>query len=123
MKNTISLWVALAFAGMSLFAQEAISGRIEGWDMGKGEVIGGVRAPVVLGSVEADGTFTIPLRADYLSEVRQQIEEENKESTSGWTSSLVTLDRAFGCRSGDVDFVDADQPVSAVSTLGMRTSL
>jgi hypothetical protein len=119
MRNYIALLIALVFTGGNFYAQEAISGRIADWDMGKGEVIGGLRTPVVLGSVEADGSFTIPLKADYLSEVRKQIAEDNKASTADWTSSLITLDRAFGCSSGGVEFLDADQPVSAVSTMGL----
>ena len=113
------LGIALLFSTTSVMAQEAITGTIPNWSMGEGQVIGGLRAPVIMGAVAADGTFSIPLKEDYLTEVKVQMEQENAESTSDWTSSLITLGRAFGCNSETLKSENADQPVSAVSTMGM----
>ncbi|MDM9630044.1 hypothetical protein [Robiginitalea aurantiaca] len=119
MKNRIILLIALIFSGGIMFAQEAISGQIADWSNGNGDVIGGLRAPVILGSVASDGTFAIPLNADYLSVVKKQLEASKKESSSDFSTSLIKLDRAFGCSSENMEFTDTDQPVSALSTLGM----
>jgi len=113
------LGLALLLSTTSIFSQQAISGNIPDWTKGEGEVIGGLRTPVVMGSVGSDGTFIIPLKQDYLKEVEMQIRAENAASSSDWTSSLITLGRAFGCSSETLKSENADQPVSAVSTMGM----
>jgi hypothetical protein len=113
------LGIALLFSTTSIFAQEAITGNIPDWSLGEGEVIGGFKTPIIMGTVTADGTFAIPLKENYMNEVKLQIEQENRESTSGWTSSLLTLGRAFGCSSETLKSENADQPVSKVSTMGM----
>lgn len=119
MKKPVFTLAVLFISGMTVLAQEAINGTMPDWAMGECEVIGGIREPVILGSVASDGNFSIPLKADYLTEVKMRMEASQKEATSGFTSSLLNLDRAFGCSSGDVEFENANQPVSGISTLGM----
>lgn len=111
--------LVLALFGVMTSAQEAISGNIPDWSLGEGEVIGGFRAPVIMGSVGSDGTFSIPLKENYLKELEMQIKAENAEPSADWSSALITLGRAFGCNSENLKSENADQPVSGVSTLGM----
>ena len=119
MKNSIVLLVALILNGWAVQAQESIKGQIADWSSGKGDVIGGLRTPVIMGRVEDDGQFAIPLKENYIQVVKKQMEESEKVSTSDFSTSLLSLDRAFGCNSENMEFEDADQPVSGISTLGM----
>jgi hypothetical protein len=72
-----------------------------------------------MGSVETDGTFSIPLKEDYLTQVKMHMEENNKGSSADWRSSLTRLNQAFGCSSGSLEIENGDQPVTGISTMGM----
>ncbi len=115
-KNASILFMTLL--ALSLSAQNAIKGSISDWNKGKGDVIVGMMEPTVIGSIDESGAFTIPLQPNFLDDVKKQIEEENKNSKNGWTSSLMTLEKVFGCYNDTLQVVNGDQPISKLTQMG-----
>jgi hypothetical protein len=108
--------LALTF---TLNAQESIRGTIPGWSLGKGEVVTGLREPIVVGSVDAAGTFVIPLRPDFMETLKIQVESDDPEKSGGWKSSLLSLRQVFSCYGEDIEVVNGNQPVTRMSSMGV----
>lgn len=118
MKQLLILAV-LAALPLQIRSQEAIQGSIPDWSLGPGEVVSGLREPVVVGAVNPDGTFTIPLRSDFLETIKAQVDAEDPEKSGGWRSSLLTLRQVFSCYGEDIEVVNGGQPVTRMTSMGL----
>jgi len=111
-----TLFLSFFAAYQILLAQEVFTGTLESWDMGKGDIVTGMREFMVIGSVDEEGVFTIPLDDDYLEKVKELIQKTNENSD--WKASLMSIQRAYGnCRDGDVELTNGEQPLMALSTM------
>ena len=84
MLKRLMILVVIATLPVLTHSQETIQGTLPDWSLGSGEVVSGLREPVVVGSVDEDGTFTIPLRSDFLATIKAQVEAEDPEKGGGW---------------------------------------
>lgn len=113
-----NLFVTLIFSffmfNISL-AQSTIDGKLKGYDQGTAQIITGMRQPIVIGTVKKNGKFSITLDDNYLNKVKASVAAENSDDDQ-WTTSLMTLDRAFGnCNDGDIKIENGDQTVIKLS--------
>jgi hypothetical protein len=111
--------VVIATLPVLTHSQETIQGTLPDWSLGSGEVVSGLREPVVVGSVDEDGTFTIPLRSDFLATIKAQVEAEDPEKGGGWRSSLLTLRQVFSCYGENIEVVNGGQPVTRMTSMGV----
>ena len=111
--------VLLLLFSVTLNAQEAVSGTIPGWTLGKGEVVTGLREPIVVGSVDEEGTFVIPLRPDFMETLKIQVDSDDPEKSGGWKSSLLSLRQVFSCYGEKLEVGNGNQPVTTMSSMGV----
>lgn len=119
MTKQVFALLASAVLHSSVFAQGAITGSIPQWSLGTGEVVTGLMEPMVVGSVDADGNFSIPLKPGFMEEIRKQVEQQNAGASEGWTSSLLTVGQVFSCYGEGLEVVNADQPMTRMTTMGV----
>lgn len=98
--------------------QQSVTGSLPNWDYGSGNVFTGLMKPTVLGSVDDKGNFEIPLKPDYLTEVKEQIARENADESNKWKSSLMTLEKTYNCYAETVEVVNGEQHFTGLSTMG-----
>lgn len=114
----IILASCLLYFSIDARAQDEFSGQIEGWVPAvDAQVIAGMRVPYEIGKITADGSFSIPLESDFLEQTQKRMEAEN-QGDSKWTASLMSLEKAFSCMSGDLQMSGASQPMVKLSSFG-----
>lgn len=113
-------YVLTALLSTGALAQGSISSTIPGWPGGSGQVgtMSMMGPPEVLGTVDENGTVEIPLKADFLSEVREKLKEANASASDGWTASMNTLGKSFSCGASDLEVVNGDQPITGFPGMG-----
>ena len=73
----IATLLVLALFQMQLFSQEAITGNIPDWSLGSGEVVTGLTKPIVVGSVDQGGNFSISLKPDFMETIKKEVEAQD----------------------------------------------
>lgn len=122
MKNIHLFLLALIIFTGPVHGQETISGHIEGWTQGTGELYTGVFSLTQVGAIDAKGDFEIPLKPDYLSEVKKQMEAENSNPDRKFSSQLMTLGESCQCAKGTVELVNGDQEITTLAILGFMVA-
>ncbi|MBO0330435.1 hypothetical protein [[Muricauda] lutisoli] len=117
MKKT-ALLLPLLLIGQFVLAQQDFTGTIPDWEVGSGDIITGLMQPKVIGSVDDQGNFKIPLNPNFLDYVKKELEEENKKDNDGWTASLMTVDKLFNCFGDSLMVENGNQPISRLSQMG-----
>ena len=118
MRNTVLLFTTLAIFTLQGRAQETISGSIDGWSQGAGEVYSGVFTLTEVGSIDDSGNFEIALKPGYLAEVKKKMEAENSNPDRKFTSQLMTLGESCQCAQGNVELVNGDQELTTLAVFG-----
>ncbi len=118
MKNVCTLLLSLVFA--STMGQEMIQDKISDYSDGPGVIVTGFGTPLEIGAIEADGSFSIPLKDDFKKYIQESLEAQN-QSSSDWKTSLPTLERAFGDCNGNVVYQGGQQTMIEITTGGMFT--
>ena len=109
---TLLLFFALAAPAP---AQTVFEGKMEGYDRGPARFAAGLMQPFPIGSVAADGTFSIPLDTTFLQKLEASAQTED-DDPDGWKVRLKTLDRAFGrCRSDTIAITNGSQRIVQLS--------
>lgn len=103
------------------FSQSVFKGTLDEWNGDTGEIIVGFMDPTIIGHVDNAGHFEIPLVLDYLEEAKKQVEDENKNSKDGWSTSLITLEKAFSCYTDSLSIQNGDKPIGKLSMMGVFT--
>jgi hypothetical protein len=99
--------------------QEAIEGQVTDYTNGKAEIVGGIRTPIPIGTINEDGTFIIPLDKSYKDQLIASIETHN-ESRSDWKTTLPSVERSYGnCTTGSISIEGGDQIMIGIGTFGM----
>ena len=118
MRNTVLLFTTLAIFTLQSRGQETISGSIDGWSRGAGEVYAGVFTLTEVGSIDDSGNFEIALKPGYLAEVKKKMEAENSNPDRKFTSQLMTLGESCQCAQGNVELVNGDQELTTLAVFG-----
>ncbi|MGB5507768.1 hypothetical protein [Robiginitalea sp.] len=118
MNNTVLLLLTLVIFTSQSRGQETLSGSIEGWTQGEGEVYTGVFSLTEVGSIDALGNFEIPLKPGYLSEVKEKMAAENSDPERKFSSELMTLGESCQCAEGNIELVNGDQELTTLAILG-----
>jgi len=116
-KNTIVSCLLLFIISSSALSQESFRGKLENYDKGKADIVTGMMGFIEVGEITPDGTFIIPLPEDFLQQMQTQIEKENAESKN-WSSKMLSLKEAFSCSGDSMEYMNADQPVAKLFTMG-----
>lgn len=100
-----------------LNAQDVFEGTINNYEKPSSKILTGMMMPFEIGTVDQNGTFSIPLDEDFLNVLEESIEKENQNS-NGWSTSMLTTGRMFSCSDGDVEVTNTELPIANLSTNG-----
>jgi len=114
----ILLALLILFTGVQLNAQQSVTWSLPDWEYGSGTIFTGLMKPTAVGTVDESGNAEVPLKSDYLSEVKEQVARENADDSNKWKSALLTLDKFYNCHTETVEIVNGDQPFTGLSTMG-----
>lgn len=116
MKTTF-LSFALLFICLSLNAQNSLSGTLADWNNPKADIITGMQKPITIGNVDDTGNFTIALNDTLVKTLLQDIEDQNN-SSSDWKTSLMSIEKSFGCHSETVEISNGEQAILSLTVFG-----
>lgn len=97
--------------------QDVFEGTIQNYNQPAAFVTAGMMVLFEIGTVDADGSFSIPLNDDFINKMKNSIEQDN-ENMDDWTAQLITTGRMFNCSSGNVDVTNKDLPIIKLSSYG-----
>ncbi len=118
MKYLFSVLILLSAIFIAV-GQDNIEGTIKDYSSGEGQVISGIAAPIIIGEISEEGTFTIPLTNDYKEQLLASIETKNSGS-SDWKTSIPTIQRSYGsCANGKLAISGGEQTAISLTTIGM----
>lgn len=98
-------------------AQGVFEGTIQNYDKSAASVAAGMMVPFEIGKVDEDGSFSIPLNDDFITNMKNSVEQDN-ENADGWSTQLLTTGRVFRCSNGDVEITNEDLPIINLSSNG-----
>ncbi|MEL0457549.1 hypothetical protein WJN01_15015 [Flavobacteriaceae bacterium SZ-1-7] len=114
--NKIPLYITL-FLINSAIAQQTIKGKIDNYQSGEAEFILPVREPKAIGTIKANGKFTIELEDDMASEVTESQNKANAESQELRIKNN-SVHEAFYCDSEEVKTTNGDLELESVTMQG-----
>jgi len=116
MKNIFLVILISTITFNDIYCQRTFEGRVESYNQGNADIATGMVEPIVIGSINSKGEFSIPLDDNYIIQLKETISKENADNDQ-WSTKLMTLDRAFGnCGNGAVTIENGDQPIIKLST-------
>ena len=118
MKYFFSVLTILSVIFISV-GQDTIEGTIPDYTSGEGQVISGLAAPIIIGEISEEGSFTIPLTGEYKDQLLSSIETKNA-GRSDWKTSIPTIEKSYGnCANGKLDITGGEQTAISLTTIGM----
>lgn len=115
-KRNIVLSLLFLFLSVNLVpGQRVFEGKMEGYDRDAARFGAGFMEPFPVGTVRADGGFSIPLDTTFPQRLQESIARQNEESAD-WKTSLMTLERAFGnCGQDTIAITNGSQSIVKLS--------
>lgn len=98
-------------------AQETITGSIDEWQEGEAKIVfmdmfnGYTR---VLGSIDSEGNFEIPLEENFLTTIKQAMQKEQEKASENRVISLKDLQGTYSCDVGDLDYENPKTKLTAL---------
>jgi hypothetical protein len=100
LKNSIVVLAISALTILGSTAQNSITGTIADYKNGEGLVTSFdmiTRDQMVLGNIEKDGKFNIPLDENYLTVIKEKAKIAQENAPNGWQIEFNTVAKTFGC--------------------------
>ena len=99
--NCIVVLALSALASVGCNAQNSITGTVANYQNGKGLITFSDMISrgdqIVLGNIEKDGIFNIPLDENYLTSIKEKAKNAQKTAPSGWQMKFKTVAATYGC--------------------------
>ena len=113
LKNSIVVLALGSIMSFGCIAQNSIAGTIANYKNGEGLVTSFdmiTRDPIVLGNIDKDGKFTIPLDENYLAAIKGKAKSAQEKAPEGWQINFKTVATTFGCDfdNESIEYLDDD---------------
>lgn len=99
-RNSIAALVMSALTIVVCKAQNSITGTIENYKNSEGSITSFdmiTREQMVLGNIDNDGKFYIPLEKNYLAVIKEKAKDAQKKAANGGQIEFKTVNTTFGC--------------------------
>ena len=100
LKNSIVILALSALTSVGCNAQNSITGTIANYKNGEGLITSFdmiTRDPMVLGNIDKDGKFNIPLDENYLTVIKGKAKKAKENAPNDWQIEFKTVATTFGC--------------------------
>jgi hypothetical protein len=111
LKNSIVIFAISTLTILGCKAQNSIAGTIAEYENGAGlitffDMI--TREPMVLGKIDIDGNFNIPLDENYLTVIKEKAKTAQENAPSGWQIKFKTVATTFECdfNNENIEYLD-----------------
>jgi hypothetical protein len=109
-KKSITLAILFFLISLIFYAQNSITGTIANWTNGEVPLLFSdyiSREKIIMGNIASDGNMTIPLDANFLSNLKMAAEKAKEKGPQGREMKFNTIESTFGSGEEGISYENA----------------